>query len=109
MDDGKLDRLIKDGWKVGWKVGTVADFLELSSEEEIFIELKLLLSDRLKQVRESQNPTQKAVAKRIDSSQSRVAKMEAGDPSVSMDLLVRSLLALGATPKDIADAIALVT
>jgi DNA-binding XRE family transcriptional regulator len=103
MQDDKLDRLVADGWKVG----TVAEFLELSPEEEIFIELKLILSDRLKQLRESQNLTQKAVAKRIDSSQSRVAKMEAGDPSVSMDLLVRSLLSLGATPKDIAEAISI--
>jgi transcriptional regulator with XRE-family HTH domain len=56
-------------------------------------------------LRESQHLTQKALAKRIESSQSRVAKMEAGDPSVSMDLLVRSLLSLGATPKEIAEAI----
>jgi DNA-binding XRE family transcriptional regulator len=102
MHDDKLDRLVADGWQVG----TVSEFLELSPEEEIFIELKLILSDRLKQLRESQNLTQKALAKRIDSSQSRVAKMEAGDPSVSMDLLVRSLLSLGATPKYIAEAIA---
>jgi DNA-binding XRE family transcriptional regulator len=101
MDDGKLDRLVADGWQVG----TVAEFLGLSPEEEMFIELKLILSDRLKQLRQNQNLTQKAVAKRIDSSQSRVAKMEAGDPSVSIDLLVRSLLSLGATPKDIAEAI----
>jgi DNA-binding XRE family transcriptional regulator len=103
MNDDKLDRLLADGWQVG----TVAEFLGLSTEEEMFIELKLILSDRLKQLRESQNLTQKAVAKRIESSQSRVAKMEAGDPSVTMDLLVRSLLSLGATPKDIAEAISL--
>ncbi len=103
MNDDKLDRLVADGWLVG----TVAEFLGLSPEEETLIELKLILSDRLKQLRESQHLTQKALAKRIESSQLRVAKMEAGDPSVSMDLLVRSLLSLGATPKDIADAIAM--
>jgi DNA-binding XRE family transcriptional regulator len=102
MDIDKLDRLVADGWQVG----TVTEFLGLSPEEEMFIELKLILSDRLKQLRENQNLTQKALAKRIESSQSRVAKMEAGDPSVSIDLLVRSLLSLGATPKDIAEAIA---
>src|SRR5581483_4278956 len=41
--------------------------------------------------------SQAVVAKRLGSSQSRVAKMEAGDPSVSLDLLLRALLALGAT------------
>ncbi len=102
MNDDKLERLVADGWQVG----TTAEFLGLSPEEEMFIELKLILSDRLRQLRESQHLTQKAVAKRIESSQSRVAKMEAGDPSVSMDLLVRSLLSLGATPQDIAEAIA---
>ena len=39
--------------------------------------------------------------KRLGSSQSRVAKMEAADPSVSLDLLVRGLLATGASPRDI--------
>jgi transcriptional regulator with XRE-family HTH domain len=45
--------------------------------------------------------TQVALAKKIKSSQSRVAKMEAGDPSVSIDLLVRSLIALGETPTNL--------
>jgi hypothetical protein len=41
----------------------------------------------------------------VHSSQSRIAKMEAGDPSVSIDLIMKSLLALGASPKDVAKAI----
>jgi hypothetical protein len=42
----------------------------------------------------------------MGSSQSRVAKMEAGDPTVSLDLLVQGLLAAGATRREIADALA---
>ena len=79
----------------GWKVGTVQDFLNLSAEESAYIELKLTLAKNLQKKRRSLNLTQANLAKRLKSSQSRIAKMESGDPSVSVDLLVRSLLALG--------------
>ncbi len=89
----------------GWKVGTTADFLQLSPEEVEIIEIRLSLSKSLKQLRKDKELSQQELAKDISSSQSRVAKMEAGDPSVSIDLLIRSLLALGADRKDIALAI----
>ena len=89
----------------GWKVGTAADFLGLSPEEEAFIELKLSLSRSLKQLRQRKHLSQMELARIIKSSQSRVAKMEAGEASVSIDLLIRSLLALGASQKDLAKAI----
>jgi predicted XRE-type DNA-binding protein len=82
----------------GWKVGSAAEFLNLSPEEAAYVELKLALSRRLQERRKKKNLTQHQVARFLKSSQSRVAKMEAGDPTVSLDLLVRSLLALG-TPK----------
>jgi predicted XRE-type DNA-binding protein len=88
----------------GWKVGT-ADFLQLSSKEVEIIEIRLSLSKSLKQLRKDKQLSQQELAKGISSSQSRVAKMEASDPSVSIDLLVRSLLSLGAARKDIALAI----
>jgi DNA-binding XRE family transcriptional regulator len=90
----------------GWKIGRTEDLLQLTDDEIAYIELKLALSVRLKSMREQQAMTQVELARRINSSQSRVAKMEAGDPSVSLDLLVRSLLALGATRKQIAGALA---
>lgn len=90
----------------GWKVGSTADFLELSPEEAAFVELKLRLSDSLKKRRKNQKLSQDALAKKIRSSQSRVAKMEAGDPTVSIDLLIRALLATGATQRDLARAMA---
>ena len=89
----------------GWKVGTVEEFLNLSPEEVAYIELKHALSNSLRERRSKEKLSQVEVAKLFKTSQSRVAKMEAGDPSVSIDLLVKSLLALGASPKDLAKAI----
>jgi DNA-binding XRE family transcriptional regulator len=89
----------------GWKVGTAADFLELTPEEEAYVELKLSLSKSFKQIRKRKHLTQKDIAKMINSSQSRVAKMEAGDPSVSVDLLFKSLFSIGATKKDLVKAV----
>ncbi|MHB1155771.1 MAG: helix-turn-helix domain-containing protein [Phycisphaerales bacterium] len=86
----------------GWKVGSTRQFLNLSDEESTFIEMKLALARGLRKQRESQNLTQTELARRIGSSQSRVAKMESADPSVSLDLLVQSLLSLGAGPQDVA-------
>jgi len=90
----------------GWKIGSAEEFLELSRQEAALIELKLALSRRLKEIRLEHRLSQAELAKRINSSQSRVAKMEAGDPTVSTDLLIRGLLFTGATCKDIADTIA---
>jgi hypothetical protein len=89
----------------GWKVGTPADFLGLSKEEESLIDMKLALANKLKARRQKRNLTQLEIAKRLGSSQSRVAKMEVADRSVSLDLLVRSLLSLGETRQDIAGTI----
>lgn len=90
----------------GWHVGSVDEFLGLSAAEGAYIELKLALSAHLKQCRQQQKLTQVELAKRLKSNQSRVAKMEAADPSVSLDLLIRALLALGLTPTDLASIIA---
>lgn len=86
----------------GWKVGGVKEFLNLSPQEVAYIELKLKLADGLRKHRRRRRLTQIELAWRVRSSQSRVAKMEAGDPSVSLDLLVRSLLALGASGTELA-------
>jgi len=90
----------------GWKVGSTADFLGLSPEETALVEMRLSLSQTLRSWRTKKRLTQSDLAKVLRSSQSRVAKMEAADPTVSLDLLMRSLLHLGATTKDIATAIA---
>lgn len=91
----------------GWKVGSVKEFLDLSPHEAAYVELKLKLADGLREHRRRRRLTQSDVARKVKSSQSRVAKMEAGDPSVSIDLLIRSLLALGASDRDLARIIGL--
>ena len=73
--------------------------------EAVLIDVKLALSRSLRERRNKQGLSQVQLAERLQSSQSRVAKMEAGDPSVSMDLLVSALLLLGASSTDLANAI----
>ena len=102
MDKKKKERLAAGGWRSG----DASEFLELSSEEIEFVELKLALSAELKDLRAEHGLSQVQLAQRLRSSQSRVAKMEASDPSVSIDLLIRGLLAAGASKGDIANAIA---
>ena len=89
----------------GWRVGSVAEFLGLSAEEAALVEMKLRLSQALRTRRTARRLSQTALAKRLGSSQSRVAKMEAGDRSVSIDLLMKALLTLGATPGDVGRAL----
>ena len=88
--------------RAGWAIGDAADFLRLSDDERRFIETKLALAAGLRQWREHLGLTQTEVAKRFGSSQSRVAKMEAADSTVTTDLLLRSLYRLGAERRDIA-------
>jgi len=102
MDERKRKRLQARGWKVG----TSKEILGLSDEEEAYIELRLKLAEGLKERRMDKGLTQIELAKVVQSSQSRIATMEAGDPTVSLDLLVRSLLALGASNKELAKIIA---
>ena len=97
MRKTKKDRLEKKGWRVG----TVEEFLDLTPDESSYIELKIRLGENLRKRRVRHKMTQIDLAKRIKSSQSRVAKMESGDPSVSLDLLIRSLLALGTSNRDL--------
>jgi ribosome-binding protein aMBF1 (putative translation factor) len=85
----------------GWKIGAVKEFLGLSNEESAYIELKIKLAAGLKQRRREKGLSQLDLAAKLQSSQSRVAKMEAGDPSVSLDLLIRSLISLGASEREL--------
>ncbi len=85
----------------GWKFGNTRDFLRLSAEEAAYVDLKARLAIGLRDRRQRRSLTQADLAKRLQSSQSRIAKMEAGDPSVSLDLLVRSLLILGTSRREL--------
>jgi len=85
----------------GWKVGTAKEFLRLSDEESAYIDLKMRLADGLRDRRQRNRLSQVQLASMLRSSQSRIAKMESGDPSVSLDLLIRSLLALGISDREL--------
>lgn len=89
----------------GWQVGSAEELLELTPEEATLVELRLKLADAVKLRRKKKHLTQAQLAELLGSSQSRVAKVEAAADSVSLDLLIRSFLALGATPKDLAEVI----
>lgn len=89
----------------GWTVGSVKEFLGLSNEESAYIELKIRLAAGLRQRRQKKGLSQLDLAGKLKSSQSRVAKMEAGDPSVSLDLLIRSLINLGASERELSQII----
>lgn len=91
--------------RAGWRVGTAAELLGLEAAEAALVELKVGLGRALRARRAERGWTQGELAKRLGSSQSRVAKMEAADASVSVDLLVRSLLALDARPRELARVI----
>lgn len=102
MDKEKKARLEAHGWKVG----SAEEFLGMTPEEAAYVELRLKLSDAVRDLRKKRRLTQVQLAELLNSSQSRIAKVEAADESVSLDLLIRSLLALGATDKDLANVIA---
>jgi DNA-binding XRE family transcriptional regulator len=101
MDSKKRKRLEA----AGWAVGDAAGFLKLTPEEAALVEIRLALSRSLRERRLAAGLTQTALAKQLGSSQSRVAKLEGGDPSVSLELLIRALLSVGASRKDVAQAL----
>ena len=101
MNRAKLNRLEAKGWKSG----SAADFLGLTEGEAALVEMKVSLSHAVRKSRKRHGMTQVELANRLDSSQSRIAKLEAGDPGVSLDLLVRAALAVGVRKSEVAAAV----
>jgi hypothetical protein len=99
MEEAKRKRLEQ----VGWKSGSIAEFLELTPEDTVLVEIKLALSCYLKE-RRQHTMTQVELAKKINSSQPRIAKAEDGE--VSIELMIRAMLATGVTPQEIGQIIA---
>jgi predicted XRE-type DNA-binding protein len=89
----------------GWKVGTAEQLLGLSKEEAEYVELKLALAEGIRLRRRRRHLTQNQLARLVGSSQSRIAKMEAADPTVALDLMVRSLFATGVGRRELAGII----
>lgn len=96
---------IKELEAKGWRIGSIKDFLDLSEDELEYIELKLILSEMVRELREKKGLSQVKAAKLLKSSQSRLSKIEAADRSVSIDLQIKSLFALGATKQEIGQKI----
>jgi ribosome-binding protein aMBF1 (putative translation factor) len=90
--------------RAGFKVGTVQEFLNLSDEEMALIDLKVHLVILLRNARSQAGISQQALAKRIGSSQSRIAKMEGGDSNISLDLICKALFALKIPAREIGKA-----
>jgi len=99
MDTAKRRALEAAGWQV-----SSGDFLGLADDELALMELKLALGQAVKERRLRARMTRGDVAVRIDSGPACVDSMEAGDSSVSIDLFVYTLLALGATRRELARA-----
>ena len=95
MDKAKKNKIESNGWKVG----DVDQFLGLDSAEMAIVEMKMALAKTLIEKRKQSKITQINMAKLIGSSQSRVAKIEKADPTVSIELMLKSLLRLGTTKK----------
>lgn|SRR5690554_3719955 len=85
----------------GYKVGSAAEFLNLTPEEEVYIEIRLEISQLVKSQRTKKGISQEQLAQAIGSSQSRIAKMEAGDFGISLDLMIKALINLGTSKKQI--------
>ncbi len=92
--------------KAGWHIGSTQELLGLSDSEMAMIRIKQSLAKSLREMRAEQAVSQAEVAKRVGSSQARVARMEAADASVSVDLLLNACLIMGANEKAIGRAIA---
>ncbi len=101
MDEEKRKRLEAKGWRVG----TAAEFLGLTPEDEAWIEMKRALRDKVVELRAERGLSQVELARLLGTKQPRVSKIEAGDASVGYDLLMKTLLVLGATPVEIGAAI----
>lgn len=80
---------------IGFRVGDVPEFLGLSPEEARLVELRTAVSGAIRRLRQQRRMTQKQLALMLKSSQSRVARIEAGAADVSLDLLFRGLFAVG--------------
>jgi predicted XRE-type DNA-binding protein len=88
----------------GYKFTTVGDWLGLSGEQRQLAEFRARVVAELRRRRAVRGLSQSALAKLLGSSQSRVAKVEAGAADVSLDLMLRAFFAVGGRVEDMAAA-----
>jgi predicted XRE-type DNA-binding protein len=109
MSESKEARKAARRENAGWKTVTVQEFLGLSGEDMAIIEVKVALAKRLRAQRTRAGLSQVEVAKIVRSSQPRVAKMEAADKTVSIDLLVKALVKTGVSVQEIGRSLEKIT
>jgi ribosome-binding protein aMBF1 (putative translation factor) len=90
----------------GFKVGSADEFLALTPEESAMVSLRLSLAEAVRRRRLRLHYSQAELARRIGSSQSRIAKLEAAESNVSLDLLFKALFATGAKKRDLGKIVA---
>ena len=78
-----------------WVETDVEELLDLSAQDLVIVEFRAALALALQQARKRQKLTQENAAKVIGTSQAQVARMEAGQSSITIDRLIKALIALG--------------
>ena len=101
MNQEKIARLEANGWKVG----TPAQFLGLSPEQEAIAKIKITLRKMLREGRESCGLTQRDVAQKLNTKKEAITRMESAGP-VTLDNLFRALLVVGVPMEQIAEVVA---
>jgi DNA-binding XRE family transcriptional regulator len=89
----------------GFRETSVQELFGLTPEENELVEMRLALSQLVKQLRQEQHLTQKELAARVSSDQGYVSKAEKNDPSISIEWMLKAAFALGANRQDVAQAI----
>ena len=90
----------------GFKVSSADEFLGLTAAESALVSLRMQLASEVRRRRLHLQFSQAELARRLHSSQSRIAKLEAAESEVSLDLLFRALLATGAKMRDVGKVVA---
>lgn len=88
----------------GWVEGSAQELLGLSNGEAAIVEIRLRLAEKIRERRAALRITQADLARRIQSTQPRIARLEQADGSIEM--LLRALFALGSSRKEIARLLA---
>lgn len=97
-----MDRAKKESLeKKGWKVGDIDEYLGLTPAEMVIVEMKAGLAEALAKKRKKSGLTQIEASAKAKTSQSRFAKAEHSDSSVSLELMIKLFFSLGADKKEL--------
>ena len=86
----------------GYKMTDSVEWLELSPEEEAIVKIRVNFAMEIDRVCKERGITQQALAEKIGTRQSGVARMLNNPSKVTIDSLIKTLLVLGTPSKRIA-------